>query len=252
MIGIITAPIVTNKMGCAQSYLYTAYIHWVEMAGEHAVIIPYNICEKELAAILKRVNGLIWVGGGIHNKKTHTQQQEDDLLNTLFYCYTYAIKETDKGNYYPIWGTCLGFDILIMFSKKESENIESSLKSYPLEGNYPFIFSDTPSKIKKWFPAELQHDMKKHKCVHHQHDYGNDTVPHDKIKIVSMQNGFINCIEFVDYPFYGVQFHPEKPETELGIKVSQTFINFFVNECKKNKNVWNWKVSDFNKQKILI
>ena len=50
-----------------------------------------------------------------------------------------------------------------------------------------------------------------------------------------MQNEFINCIEFVHYPFYGVQFHPEKPETELGINVSQTFINFFVSECKKIK-----------------
>ena len=252
MIGIITAPNITSNLDCAQSYLYTSYIHWVEMAGEHAVIIPYDISEKELAILLKRVNGLIWVGGGLPNKDHHTQKQEDNLLNTLFYCYNYAMHENDKGNYYPIWGTCLGMDILIMFSKNESPTIRSSIKQLPLTGNYPFTFTDNSSNIKKWFPTKLQQLMKTHKCTYHYHKFGNDSIPQDKIKIVSMQYNFINCIEFIHYPFYGVQFHPERPPTDLGIKVSHTFIDFFVNECKKNKNVWKWKLSDFKKQKILI
>jgi gamma-glutamyl hydrolase len=251
MIGIISAPNNINNFDCAHSYLYASYKYWVEMSGEHCIIIPYDIEEKKLNILLKRVSGLIWVGGGMPDKKYHTQQQEDDLLNTLFCCYNYAVKENDKGNYYPIWGTCLGMDILIMFSKNESFTIKSSLSTFPLNGNYPLTFVDGSSRIKKSFPPHLQELMKTHKCVNHQHMFGNDTVP-DTIKIVSMQYNFINCIEFVHYPFYGVQFHPERPPTDLGIKVSQTLIDFFADECKKNKNVWKWKLSDFKKQKILI
>jgi len=251
MIGIITAPNDIRNLDCASSYLYTSYIHWVEMGGENCIIIPYNIHEKELNILLKRVNGLIWVGGGITNKRYHTQQQEDDLLNTLFYCYNYAIRENDKGNYYPIWGTCLGMDILIMFSKNEATTIRESIHRFPLNGNYPLTFTDYSSKIKKVFPTKMQQLMKQHKCVHHHHMFGNDTIP-DTVKIVSMQYNFINCIEFIKYPFYGVQFHPEHPETDLAIKVSQILIDFFVGECKKNKNVWKWKLSDFKKQKVLI
>jgi len=251
MIGIITAPNNKTNINCAESYLYTSYIHWVEMGGENCIIIPYNIREKELDTILKRVNGLIWVGGGITNKRYHTQHQEDDLMNTLFYCYTYAMHENDKGNYYPIWGTCLGMDILIMFSKNEATTIRSSIQRFPLIGNYPFTFTENSSKIKKIFSPKLQQLMKQHKCVYHHHTFGNATVP-ETIQIISMQYNFINCIEFIRYPFYGVQFHPEQPETELGIKVSQLLINFFASECKKNKNVWKWKLSDFKKQKILI
>ena len=252
MIGIISAPVENNNINCAHSYLYTSYIHWVEMSGENAVIIPYDINENDLEIMLKRINGIIWVGGGMSNKKNHTQQQEDKLLNTLFICYTYAMSENDKGNYYPIWGVCLGLDILIMFVTNEAKTIRSSIKSYPLYGNYPFHFTNISSKIKQWFPKPLQKIMATHNCVNHHHIFANDTVPRDKVKIVSMQGKFINCIEFIHYPFYGTQFHPERPDTDLGIKVSEQFINFFVNECKKNKNVWKWKLSDFNKQKILI
>lgn len=48
------------------------------------------------------------------------------------------------------------------------------------------------------------------------------------------------------YPFYAVQFHPEKnlyewkniknPHTVNAVKVAQYFGNFFVNECRKNGN----------------
>lgn len=49
------------------------------------------------------------------------------------------------------------------------------------------------------------------------------------------------------YPFYGVQFHPEKnlyewvrgkniPHTKDAIKIAQYFATFFINECRKNGN----------------
>lgn len=52
---------------------------------------------------------------------------------------------------------------------------------------------------------------------------------------------------FVSYPFYGVQFHPEKnlyewkrnsniPHTANAIKAAQYFSNFFVTESRKNSN----------------
>lgn len=49
------------------------------------------------------------------------------------------------------------------------------------------------------------------------------------------------------YPFFGVQFHPEKSlyewirnrnisHTDNAITAAQYFANFFVNECRKNRN----------------
>jgi gamma-glutamyl hydrolase len=252
MIGIIDAPNIKRELSCGKSYLFMAYIHWIEMSGETVVIIPYNIKEQKLLEILARVNGVVWVGGEIENKKTHTTQQYNDLVNTLFTTYQYAISENNKGNYYPIWSTCLGMDMLIMFVKEEESNIVKSMKPYSKNGVYSCVFTKESSRLKKWFSAYLQHEMKKQPCVYHNHNYGNDTIPEDKVRVVSMQDGYINILEFIDYPFYGVQFHPEQPHNDFSIKVSEQFSLFFKQECSKNKNKWKWKLSDFKNSKITL
>jgi len=249
MIGIITAPNEKHHLECGQSYLKIAYIHWIEMSDEKAIIIPYDISQKELSDILQRTHGIVWVGGGIENTTPHTSKQNNKLLDTLFYCYQYAIHENNNGNYYPIWGTCLGFDILLMFANQKP-SLKESLISFPLHGVYPTTFTTNKTRLKKWFSANMLQKMKKQPCVFHNHKYGNVTVP-PTVDIVSKHDDFINMIEFKDYPFYGVQFHPEQPHTEFSIEVSRQFSLFFKNECAKNKNKWKWNLADFKKGKQI-
>nr|CAI5834707.1 unnamed protein product [Callosobruchus analis] len=58
---------------------------------------------------------------------------------------------------------------------------------------------------------------------------------------------FISSMENTKYPFYAVQFHPEKnifefktgvgiPHSIEAVKISQHFANFFVEECRKSGN----------------
>lgn len=63
---------------------------------------------------------------------------------------------------------------------------------------------------------------------------------------------FISMIEAKDFPFYGVQFHPEKPpyepvinprytntpQTLEAILVSQYFSNFFISETRKSHHIY--------------
>lgn len=76
----------------------------------------------------------------------------------------------------------------------------------------------------------------------------------------SSGNEFISTLEHKTYPFYGVQFHPEKnifefkdkmgiPHTVDSVKVSQYFANFLVNEGRKNSNRWP-SIADENQQLI--
>jgi hypothetical protein len=60
------------------------------------------------------------------------------------------------------------------------------------------------------------------------------------LKIVSVDiaaNGvkFMNMFEYKKYPFYGCQWHPEKPLTDLGVELSHTLSFFLKKECSKNK-----------------
>lgn len=62
---------------------------------------------------------------------------------------------------------------------------------------------------------------------------------------------------FCSYPFYGIQFHPEKnpyewkrtlniPHTANAIKAAQYFSNFFVTECRKNSNRFSGPAEENN------
>lgn len=65
---------------------------------------------------------------------------------------------------------------------------------------------------------------------------------------------FVSSIESKIYPFYGVQFHPEKNSFEFkvdhgishttnAVKVTQYFSNFFVSECRKNNQSFkDWEI----------
>lgn len=71
---------------------------------------------------------------------------------------------------------------------------------------------------------------------------------------------FVSIFESRKYPFYGVQFHPEKtnfefkkcaniPHNQESIYISQYFANFFVQECRRNNQRYpDWKTE----QKALI
>lgn len=248
MIGIVSAPVTINKMDCANSYLYNPYIEWIKMSGEQCIIIPYDITKIELKKILNRVQGVVWVGGSID--KTHTPTQTSTLINTLNYIYKYAILENNNNNYYPIWAICLGLELMIMFAKEET-NLKDSIQKYEQYNNTSFAFTDS-SRLKKWFSPSMQKQMKNKLCVSHHHTYAYTAEPIDHVHITSIEDGYINSIEFNEYPFYGVQFHPERPFNDFSLKVSREFSLFFKNECSKNKNKWEWIVADFKKTKIFI
>ena len=57
---------------------------------------------------------------------------------------------------------------------------------------------------------------------------------------------FVNCVEHVKYPFFGVQFHPEKvpyewnkptmPHSEKAIHVNRYFYDMLVHVARRNDN----------------
>jgi gamma-glutamyl hydrolase len=249
MIGIVSCPPIINST-CKNSYVYTSYIDWISMSGEQSIIIPYTISESDLRILLNRIQGVVFTGGAIQNKKMHSSKQYNQLINTLFFIYKHAIQENNKGNYYPIFGTCLGHEILLMFATHK-ENLKESIHSHPKHGTFPFHV-DTSSRLGKWFTPSMRAKMKKTPCVTHSHQYGNDITPIPHVRIVSILDTFIGSIEFEEYPFYGVQFHPERPSTNFAVDVSLQFSLFFTHECSKNKNKWVWEHSDFKKNKMVL
>ena len=242
-IGIVTAPMPNSHLTRAPSYLDKDYITWVEMSGANALLIPYNTASIE--HYLDLVQGIVWVGGAIENTKTHSNQQYKTLIAIFKKIFSYAVKENDKGNYFPLWGTCLGFELLAMMGENYKDGYFTHLQHAEKYELGPLMFVGK-SKIRQAVPVKLQEKIAVSPVVNHIHNYGFDLKnPHTKtmkeyLKIVSVdiaENGvkFMNMFEYKKYPFYGCQWHPEKPLTHLGVELSHTLSLFLKRECSKNK-----------------
>ena len=89
-----------------QTYIAASYIKFVEMSGAQVVPIFAYSNQSEIAALLPKLNGVLFPGGGV----------EFDINNrwtsNANYILQYAIQQNDKGNVFPVWGTCLGLQLL--------------------------------------------------------------------------------------------------------------------------------------------
>ena len=231
MIGIIVSP---KKHSPQLNLNYVkSYVNWVESSGAKALMIPYDISLPDLLNVLEKIQGIVFIGGAIHNKKLHTHEQYITYVTTIKNAYTTIKKYNDQGRYFPIWATCLGFEMILLFKHHSLEHLFDRIKHH--EKNGLATLHLLPSRFHSFFPPEIIQEMKTRLCVTHHHKYGFDIVPHDDYTIVSTESNFINMIEFKKYPFYGCQFHPEKHFDTFSKQISTLFSCFFYSECLKNE-----------------
>jgi gamma-glutamyl hydrolase len=233
MIGVIASPKIHSLHDSNIKYA-TSYVKWIESSGAKAMIIPYNISSSSLLHVLKRIRGVVFIGGAIENKKLYTHDQYVTYVNTIYHTYRIVKEYNDQGRYFPIWATCLGFEMVLLFNQHKSlEHLFDSMKLHVKNG--PSTLQLLPSRIKSFFPHDIVMKMKTIPCVTHHHKYGFDIAPNEHFTIVSTDSNFINMFEFKKYPFYGSQFHPERHFDTFSKQISTLFSCFFYSECLKNE-----------------
>lgn len=224
-IGIITLPKHPN---------IDNYIRWIEHTGAKAIILPYSISKIALKRQMDLIQGVVWTGGAIETNQ-YTEKQRVTYLNTLQQCFLRAKEFNDHGRYFPIWGSCLGFEYLVLMGKDVPlSRFFDHIQSHKRSGKNTIRFTSNASRLKRFFPLKLRNAMACIPCATHHHNLGFDITPVPHIRIVSVDSGFINMIEYTDYPFYGVQFHPERPFSPFSEEISRQFSLFLVKECQKN------------------
>lgn len=268
IIGILTQVLRDYKRFVKDKHLHIAasYIKWIESTGAQVMPILLNQNDSYYEKVFHQTNGLLFPGGDNlldPNKRTPMMVAAKKL-------YSLAVEANDHGDYYPIWGTCLGLELLTTLTA--NKNVLSSCSAndlaLPMEiVNRGKIFAtrDIPG-MKTGFDyskaiVDLLHEGNLTYNFHHfcfddqglkkaglENFYHPLAYSYDK-------NGqkFITIFEAYKYPFYGVQFHPEKPPFEFVVKkdqahiphgnaaitVSRFFADFFSNQARLNKHCSN-------------
>jgi len=167
-----------------------------------------------------------------------------------------AKEANDKGDFFPLWGTCLGFELLI-YMEAGGKQIMADCGAYNVLDRLKWTKETSKSALYGSAPKSIVHSLGSEPLAANFHHfcatpenftkYGLDK----KFKTLSVNYDcdssltYISSIEHRHYPFYGVQFHPEKnlfewsesekiPHSGDAVRAAQYFANFFVDQTRKN------------------
>ncbi|VVD01305.1 unnamed protein product [Leptidea sinapis] len=234
------------------SYIGASYVKDVEASGARVVPLMIGKGRDYYENALQKLNGVLLPGGATYFN------QSNGFADAGQHIYDIALQMNAGGDYFPIFGTCLGFELLIILaSRRESgENRVPcySFKSLPLQ----FTKNARTSKMFRIAPNDIMTILATENVTVNAHQFcivDDNLISHNltndwRITSHSVDdNGtqFIASMEHKRYPFYGVQFHPEKsafewkaskpyPHTANAIRANRYFMDFFVNECRKSSH----------------
>ncbi|XP_074800412.1 gamma-glutamyl hydrolase-like [Natator depressus] len=229
------------------SYIAASYVKFLESAGARVVPIRLNHSEEEYEKIFQSINGVLFPGGGVDLKTS-----EYSRIARIF--YNKALKANDKGDYFPVWGTCLGYEELTYLTSGEILLTWTNTEDFALPLNFTTAAQD--SRMFKNFPDFLLKKLATESLTAHFHHWSlsmQNFTQNEKLrnfyKVLTTNTHadveFISTMEAHKYPIYGVQWHPEKnpfewknssgiPHSASAMKVAYYVADFLVNEARKS------------------
>ncbi|KAM8710945.1 hypothetical protein ACLKA7_017560 [Drosophila subpalustris] len=250
--------------GFGHSYLPVSYVKQLESLG--AVVIPIWIGRERgyYEAILNRVNGVLLPGGAVCLDEAEALQfpkLSNDCVQSARHIYELVMERNAAGVYMPMYGTCLGFQLILINAANEkavrTKCVEPKFKALPLHLSKDY----DKSRLFKDVPVELAKAMCCQPFACHQHTFCITVSSlhrfqlHRQWQVLATQSDgeetFITLIEHCEFPIFGSQFHPEhaaheqlfacedtcrEAHSSVCIELARHFARTFVDACRRNGN----------------
>jgi len=270
VIGILTQDTDDSQ----NSYIYASYIKYLESAGARVVPVVWDQSPDDLTSIFSRLNGLLFPGGGINLLDFNTP-----YMQAILHLYNLVIDANTKGDYFPLWGTCMGFQEITVVSANTPSVLDiDSFDSENLPQALNFTSLAQSSRMFRNCPASLLHALSfEDITMNNHHDgvkpetYSTNAALSSIFNVLSTNSDragkeYVSAVEGKKMPIYGVQFHPEKnsfewadtediPHSANAIALGQYLSMFFVDEARLNTHqfpyndlmlrfgIWNFPVT---------
>lgn len=231
-----------------KSYIAASYIKWLEGAGARVVAFHPDMPEKKIQRLFDSVSGLLFPGGEINLKDSGYATLGKKL-------YDKAKKVNNDGVPFPVFGICRGMQAMAVFEEGNlSSLVPTDSRNYTTSVHYTLDMINSP--FLKDMEVPLMAAVEAYNVTSHFHKYGIPPTAMEKetLKKTYKTLGtskdrkgkeFVSIMQGVDLPFFGVQFHPEKPAFEWADNVNiphdpqaicfgQYLANKFIEEARKN------------------
>ena len=284
VVGILTLPIskilkkkirkhIKSKIPAAEYMSYdtvladmtfypTSYAKWLEHNGVKTVPLSINHDLSTIYDIIDKLDGLLLTGGAtplflknniiqIDREGTGSYMKikhPSDYLKIVKKIVSYA-KQKNLQKPFPVWGTCLGFEAILLDESNLSVNlnfVHNNNKNLP---NHLLPRAKQESRLVSFLSPEAQQIFETTNSSFFNHDYAfvlkhvmKNSIIEAQYRIISSvtvgATEVVSGLEHKTLPIYGVQFHPEKilyenssdkvVKTDAAKRLSNDFSMFFV------------------------
>ncbi|XP_056233452.1 gamma-glutamyl hydrolase [Seriola aureovittata] len=249
VIGILTQLVSDDVMKpFGRTYIPASYVKYIESGGSRVMPIRLTLTTAEYENIFKKINGLLFIGGA-------ADLEASDYARVAKIFYRLALTANNAGDFFPIWGTCMGMQLLTVLVAGENLLANTTAENIAMPLN--LTREAHSSRMFQGFPDELMKTLTQEPLTGNFHHYGvivETFQENEKLQnffsVLSTnvaENGahFVSTIEGKRYPFYGVQWHPEVnrfqwdkklnfPHSPHAIQLSSLLAEFFVNEGRRS------------------
>ncbi|XP_063787672.1 gamma-glutamyl hydrolase-like isoform X2 [Pseudophryne corroboree] len=164
IIGIITQEVSDDVFfQYGKTYIADSYVKFLESAGCRVVPIRLNLTEEEYVHLFHSINGVLLPGGAVNLLSS-------SFSRTAGIFYKLAIQANSDGVYFPVWGTCMGFQVLTALTSGENLLSCTSAENITL----PLTLSDdiSSSRMFRHAPMELLHAISRENITANFHHFG--------------------------------------------------------------------------------
>jgi len=267
------------------SFFPASYAKWLKVQGVQVVPLDIFSPIEEIRATMNIIDGILFTGGAVPLYKPESHIEVDtNTAPTIhireFSFYSKKVQDIVKhakqinksGKVFPIWTTCLGFESLILgesdlnvtLSNVNNTNFASNIKLLSRDNDFVQFFDDREIN-----EMENQHIFYfNHEHAFYVRQFTESEVLSRKYRIIAeafsksdpTDNPIVAIIESKRYPFYGVQFHPEKNQFESKLSIDREpqtlslltkFSRFFCEKLqgtslRENLDALNHKLSEYS------
>lgn len=232
----------------ATSCLSTLYVKWLESAGARVAPIRYDLPAIELRALLSSLNGALITGGEIDITSLASPYMQ--AAGTL---YGYALERHAASEVWPLWGTCMGLQVLSILGAGSSDvlarrayhtNLLLPLSLTPAAQHSRMLCSPTnaPACEAPVAAAAVATLTTRNVTVNLNHDgippsafaypNGSATPLGRAFRLLSIGSDrrgapFATAVEATSAYIWATQWHPERPQFQWGDEAAKPWGDFF-------------------------
>jgi anthranilate/para-aminobenzoate synthase component II len=199
-------------------YVADNYRQWLASADIQVLPILFFESLKDILTLMDSLDGFVLTGG---SESFFAYEGIPSLyLKTVEHLLRKAKEINDSGRVFPVWGTCLGFEALLVVESGATLKRHQVFNHVKLREKIQI--TDTSLRSVGFFTEHELDEMERIPLLYFNHMWGlsrwdilnlpellNRVKVGAKINTEAKRNVAV-WMEFKDYPFFGTQFHPEK------------------------------------------